>query len=221
MEHTVTIRSIEALTHDVKRYRCDRPAGYDFVPGQATEVSIDKEGWRNEARPFSFTSLPDAPYLEFTIKSYRDHPGVSNELDGLHPGDRLLIRDVWGAIEYKGPGYFIAGGAGITPFIAIFRQLHRQGRLAGNSLFFSNKSDRDIILEDELSRMLGDCVRHVITGDAGSKHANGYIDEAFLRTHVRDFGQHFYLCGPPGMVAALQATLAALGANPDAVVFEK
>jgi predicted ferric reductase len=40
----------------------------------------------------------------------------------LKHGDELIIRDVWGAIEYKGE-VFIAGGAGVTPFIAILRQL--------------------------------------------------------------------------------------------------
>jgi predicted ferric reductase len=39
----------------------------------------------------------------------------------LKHGDELIIRDVWGAIEYKGEGVFIAGGAGVTPFIAILR----------------------------------------------------------------------------------------------------
>ena len=221
MEMTVTIQSIERVTHDVRRYRCDRPEGYDFLPGQATEVSIDKEGWREARRPFTFTALPDAPYLEFTIKSYSDHAGVTHELSTLQPGDALIVRDVWGAIEYKGPGYFIAGGAGITPFIAILRHLRQQGRLEGNTLFFSNKTDDDIILEKELGDMLGDKVLHVITDDPRTKHYKGFIDEAFLRAHVSDFRKHFYLCGPPKMVEALQATLARLGARPDSVVFEK
>jgi predicted ferric reductase len=41
----------------------------------------------------------------------------------------LIIRDVWGAIEYKGEGVFIAGGAGVTPFIAILRQLQADDKL--------------------------------------------------------------------------------------------
>jgi hypothetical protein len=35
------------------------------------------------------------------------------ELGKLKQGE-LLIHDVWGAIEYKGEGVFIAGGAGVT-----------------------------------------------------------------------------------------------------------
>jgi len=113
-EHIVRITNIESVTHDVRRYQVEKPQGYTFKPGQATEVAINKEGWKEERRPFTFTSLNTDPYLEFTIKSYNDHPGVTNELGKLKVGDELIIHDVWGVIEYKGPGYFIAGGAGIT-----------------------------------------------------------------------------------------------------------
>ena len=76
-----------------------------------------------EKRPFTFTSLPGDDHLEFTIKCYTDHDGVTNQLGQLKAGDELLLHDIWGAIHYTNEGTFIAGGAGITPFIAIFRQL--------------------------------------------------------------------------------------------------
>ena len=95
-------------------------------------VALDKDGWRDEQRPFTFTGLPDADRLEFVIKSYPSHDGVTEQIADLKPGDSVLIEDPWGAIEDKGPGTFIAGGAGITPFIAILRARHaREGSLAG------------------------------------------------------------------------------------------
>ena len=221
MEEVIKIKTIIPRTHDVRTYRCEKPAGYQFIPGQATEVSINKEGWKDEKRPFTFTSLNDDDYLEFTIKSYHDHDGVTNQLYQLKEGDEIIVRDVWGAIEYKGPGYFIAGGAGITPFIAIFRQLKKEGKMEDNQLFFSNKTDSDIILEDEFNAMLGSNVVHVITNDAATKYYAGRIDEAFLKERVKDFSRHFYLCGPDPMVQAMQEILSKLGASPDAVVFEK
>ncbi|MNL78078.1 hypothetical protein D3C87_2043890 [compost metagenome] len=57
-------------------------------------MSIDREGWQDKKRPFTFTCLPDAETLEFTIKSYFDHNGVTNELWSLGAGDRLSLRDV-------------------------------------------------------------------------------------------------------------------------------
>lgn len=221
MDHIVKILEVENVTHDVKRFRCEKPEGYNFIPGQATEVSINKIGWQEERRPFTFTSLNESPYLEFVIKIYSDHPGVTNELNLLKPGNELIVRDVWGAIEYKGPGYFIAGGAGITPFIAILRQLKKDNGLKGNKLFFSNKTDSDIILQKELSGILNDSVVYTITDEPSKAHHNGFINEQFLKKHVDDFSKHFYLCGPPKMIEALQQILTKLGASPKAVVFEK
>jgi ferredoxin-NADP reductase len=221
MERNIKIKAIENLTHDVKRFQCEKPPGYTFIPGQATDLAINKKGWREEKRAFSFTSTGESQDLEFIIKIYPDHPGVTRELDSLKKGDELLLDEVWGAIAYKGPGYFIAGGAGITPFIAILRQLHRENKLAGNKLFFSNKTRKDIILEAELSAMLGPDAVYTITDEPGKQYHNGYIDERFLDTHIADFSKPLYLCGPPRMVEALQHTLIKLGASPEAVVFEK
>ncbi len=221
MEHIIRIKSIINVTHDVKRFQCEKPAGYSFIPGQATEVSINKKGWQQEKRPFTFTSLNSSPHLEFVIKIYDEHEGVTHQLNSLSPGDELIVDDVWGAIEYKGPGYFIAGGAGITPFIAIFRQLKMESKVDGNKLFFSNKTTRDIILEDELYAILGKNVIHTITDEPKTDYHYGFINEAFLKKNIDDFGKHFYLCGPPKMVEALLDCLTKLGAKPDAVIFEK
>ena len=68
METTVKIVSAEYITHDVRQFRLEKPAGFTFAPGQATELSVNKEGWADKRAPFTFTSLTDAPYLEFTIK---------------------------------------------------------------------------------------------------------------------------------------------------------
>jgi ferredoxin-NADP reductase len=221
MEHVIKIKAIEKLTHNVKKFQCEKPDGYYFIPGQATEISINKEGWKEEKKPFTFTSLNDFPDLEFTIKIYSDHPGVTNELNTLVPGDELIVRDVWGAIEYKGPGYFICGGAGITPFIAILRQLKRENNLNGNKLLFSNRTNGDIILEEELSPMLGKNAFYIITDERSKKYYNGFINEQFIKEHIEDFSKHFYLCGPPKMVEGIQDCLTRLGASPEALVFER
>src|SRR5690349_14934695 len=156
MELPVKIISAEYVTHNVKQFRVERPADYAFVPGQATEVSVNLPGWTDRKSPFTFTALSDKPYLEFTVKIYPERHGVTDQLSNLRPGDELLIRDVWGAIEYKGPGYFIAGGAGITPFLAILRMLKATNQVADNELFFSNRRDEDIILGSELKSIMGD-----------------------------------------------------------------
>ena len=58
--HTVKIIDAEFITPDVKRFIIEKPSGYNFVPGQATEVAINKEGWNTRFRPFTFTGLRNA-----------------------------------------------------------------------------------------------------------------------------------------------------------------
>lgn len=221
MSTIVKILDIQTLTHDVKQYTVEKPEGYTFIPGQATELAINKEEWKDELRPFTFTSLPDEDKLEFVIKSYADHDGVTNQLDRLVKGDELVLNDSWGAIQYKGKGVFIAGGAGITPFIAIIKDLKKKGDLAGNRLFFANKTKDDVILEDYFKDTLGSDFISILEKETVSGHEHGRIGANFLKNHVQDFSQHFYVCGPDPMVKAISETLEKLGAKPDAITFEK
>ncbi len=220
-EHIVRIESITPVTHNVKQFRLTKPQGYKFEPGQATEISINKNEWKEKRNPFTFTSLNSWPYLEFTIKIYPERKGVTNELGKLNPGDELILHDVWGAIAYKGEGYFIAGGAGITPFIAILRQLNSDNLIKSNQLFFSNRTADDIILHKELDAILGANAHYVITNENNTAFENGHINKEYLVGHVTDFTKRFYVCGPDKMVSDLSQTLKELGASADQVVFEQ
>jgi len=220
-EHIVEILKLDNVTHDVKRFTTSKPEGYSFIPGQATEASINKKLLKEEKRPFTFTGLNDWPTLEFTIKIYTDHHGVTEELGNLKEGDELIIRDVWGAINYKGPGVFIAGGAGVTPFIAIFRQLNKEDKLKGNSLIFSNKSEKDIIMNQEFEKMLGHNFHNTLTKGKIDKYDHGRINESYLRNKISNFEQNFYVCGPDQFVKDITSTLKKLGAKSDSLVFEK
>ncbi|MDX1683531.1 MAG: hypothetical protein R3336_10445 [Phycisphaeraceae bacterium] len=219
--YPVTIESVGEVTHDVRRFVIARPDGYTFEPGQATEVRVDEEAWRDQPRPFTFTSLPDNPRLELTVKIYPDHDGVTERMGDLAAGDRLILGDAWGAITYTGPGTFIAGGAGVTPFIAILRDLEQRGELDGQRLLFSNKTADDIILEGEFTRMLGDDFICTLTREENDRYHHGRIDADFIESHAADLDQPVYLCGPPEMVEDLSKVLADLGVDSDGLVVEE
>lgn len=44
-------------------------------------------------------------HLEFIIKIYPLHKGVTNELRHLKANDELILHEVFGAIKYKGKGH--------------------------------------------------------------------------------------------------------------------
>lgn len=218
--HIVKIESIEKVTHDVVRIVVEKPASYTFVPGQATEVAINKPNWKHENRPFTFTCLPDDSYLEFTIKTYPVHNGVTNELLHLKKDDELILHDVWGAISYKGEGVFIAGGAGITPFLSIFRHLHSLNKIEGNTLIFANKTKADIIHEKELKRLLGNHFINILSDESVPGYTRGMISEEFLKDKIKDFSKAFYVCGPPPMMDAVLKHLNNIGVGENAITVE-
>lgn len=215
--HRTTITSVTDLTPDVKRFLLTRPDGYSFEPGQATEVAIDADDWRDEKRPFSFTSLPGDEHLEFTIKIYPDHDGVTEQIGTLAEGAGFLIDDPWGALADKGPGTFIAGGAGITPFLAMLRKRAADGDLDGCHLIFSNKTEADIICRAELASMPGLRTTLLVTDQPNSPLSSGRIDEELLRELVDDVDQPFYVCGPPEMTESIGKILESMGASTDSV----
>lgn len=219
--HIVKILSVDRITHDVKRFKVEKPFNYKFLPGQATEIAINKTGFQEERRPFTFTSLNEWKDLEFIIKIYKNHNGFTKMLDTLEKGDELIIHDVWGEISYKGEGIFIAGGAGITPFIAILRDLEKNKRTGGNKLIFANKTKEDIILENELGKLLGGNFINILSEEKSNGYLSGFINEELLRTNINgNNGNKFYVCGPEVMIASVEKQLRNLKINENDIIKE-
>lgn len=221
MKHIVRVLECGYATHNVRYFIVEKPQNYSFSPGQATKIAINTPELKDQKRSFTFTSLPENPYLEFTIKMYSDHEdGVTKHFKEIKEGDEIILHDIFGTINYKGPGVFIAGGAGITPFIAILRMLRKQGKIAGNTLIFSNKTSKDIILEHELKNMLKEKCIFTLTRENNSNYLNQRINESFLRENIKDLSQNFYICGPTRMVGELTSILQKLGVIAESIVVE-
>jgi len=220
-QHLVKIKSINHITHDVLRIVTEKPPKYNFTPGQATEVAISKKGWEDEKRPFTFTCLPDNDFLEFTIKTYPDHKGVTNELLQAKKNDELILHDVFGAIGYKGEGVIIAGGAGVTPFICIFRYLQSKNEIGDNKLIFANKTKVDIILAKEFKELLGKNFINILSDEKSDGFAHGHITERFLKDYINSSTRNVYLCGPPPMMVEMEKQLSSLGINKKVITKEE
>lgn len=221
MEFSAQLLMSEFVTHDVKRFVLEKPQGFNCEPGQAVDIVIDQDQWKDKARPFTPTSLTDDGVIEFIIKQYPDHPGVTQMLHKLKAGALLKISKPFGTIQYKGPGVFIAGGAGVTPFIAILRYLAHKDELNGQTLIFSNKTPADIILEKEFRFLLGNRCLLTCTENSAPGYDNSMIDKDYLKEHINNFDQRFYLCGPEGFMESITEALKSLGAKPDTLIFEK
>lgn len=214
----------EFVTHDVIRVILEKPAGYKFVPGQALDISFSRGKLKGQKNAFTFAGLPEDLVLEFIVKIYK-HNGFTQELASVPLGTELQIDEPFGTLMYKSPGVFIAGGAGITPFISILRDLKRKGKLGSNKLIFSNKTEKDIILEKELKNIFSKNPKNLIftlTKQKLKDYEHGLVNSAFLKKHVKKFtNKRFYICGPPLMLFELRRDLKKLGASVDSIIFEK
>lgn len=218
-EYIVKILKTDFVTHNVKSFIFEKPEGYKFIPGQATDTSINTPELKDEKRAFTFTSKNSDLVLQFTMKKY---DGITKKIHELNPGDGIIIREPFGTIHYENPGVFIAGGAGITPFLAIFRDIGKDE--AGKSrLIFSNKTHKDIICERELKDIFGENTLLLLTEEKVKGYVHKKINKPFLKNNINEseFGGHFYICGPDKFVSDIKKNLIKLGAEEDNIIIEK
>ncbi len=220
MAQIVKILSIEHLTHDVLKIAAEKPREISYKPGQAVDFAINKSDWEKEWRSFTFTSLQDDDVIEFNIKTYPSHDGVTNQLLSLVAGDEILLGDIYGDIRYKGEGIFIAGGAGITPFIAIFKYLEKSRAIGGNKLLFANKTKADIILEEKFNELLGKNFINILSDEKREGYEYGYISAELIKKYSEENLRYYYLCGPDPMMNAVENHLGLLGVQKENIVRE-
>jgi ferredoxin-NADP reductase len=219
MKHLVDIIEIEPLAMNVKRFRVQRPAGYFFSSGQSTRISLLEDEAEELERPYSITSVNTDDWLEFIIKIYAKRNGLSEKLGRLKEGESLFVSEVFGTLTYNGPGLFIAAGAGITPFISIFRQLRLEYKLDGNFLLYANKTKKDIILPDELRANFGDNYADILSRPP-KPYEGMHIGKALLKKYTGAKQRHFYICGPDQFTRDINEHLLALGVDRSRIVYE-
>jgi len=219
-EYKTKILMTENVTHDVKRFILEKPEGFKFIPGHSIMMSINTPNWKNESRSFTMTSTNEDRVVEFTIKRYDEHEGVTKALHTLNPGDELILADMFGSVRYNNPGIWLAAGAGITPFLAIFRQLYKENKLKGNRLIYSNKTHADIINEQELIKLFGEDLTLILTREERQGYKSSRINEEFIKEEIKNFDQDFYVCGPDQFIIDIRKALKKMKANAQVLSFE-
>ena len=220
MSTIVKVKSVEHLTHDVIHLTLEKPEGLVYTPGQAVDISINKPCWEDKKTCFTFVSLPEENQIEFVIKTYPSHQGITNELLSVKLGDEITVYKPFGNIHFKGEGIFIAGGAGITPFLAILKDLKKQNNLGKNKLIFANRSKADIIMENHFNDLLGEKFINILSDEELEGYEHGYVSQELIQKHQEPTLKFYYLCGPPPMMNAVEKHLAALGIPEEYIVKE-
>lgn len=200
-------------THSVK---VSRPSGFSFKAGQFALVKLEtREG--PDDRFLSIACSPTARYLEFAVR--QSESGFKRAFCGLKPGDEVAVEGPSGRFildEGRGPVVMLSGGIGITPLKSMAEYAAEAGVEREITLLYCSRAPDEIVFREQLGRLekLNPRFRviHTITdasGDGVPQGAwTGRIDERLLlEARVMSEDAVYYVCGPPGLVRAMNELL--------------
>lgn len=203
------VLALESLTHDIKGLRLAIEAGgpYQFSAGQYAEVEFAP----GLSRHYSMANTPDEIELSFHVRHMPGGRTSRHVATRLKAGDRVKVSGPLGVSYlrdgHQGPVLLVAAASGLAPIESILRTLLGRGYDAPVALFFGASSVRDAYHRSLLEEF---AVRHsnfsfqIVLGEEAVHDAVG---SGLGRTQ----DLMCYLAGPPPMVEATRALLAARG----------
>jgi predicted ferric reductase len=198
--------------------------GLAFEPGQFVWLTLRASPFAMRAQPYSLTSTPAARgRLEITVKALGD---FTRTIGDVRPGEVAYVDGPYGTFTLDAAGdgrgaCFVGGGIGLAPIMSLLRALAARGDrrplvLVAATSTWDRSTFRDAI--DALApRLSGLRVVHVLEEPPpGWTGETGRVDAALLDRHLPPdrAGFDYFVCGPPGMIAAAERALAALGVPP-------
>lgn len=215
----VKVADVVQVNDLIKRFHFTSRGGAPlpaFSGGAHTVVEMDDHGTRR-LNPYSLMGDPEDT-SGYSISVRRDDQGRGGSLymhNHVHPGMELTIShplNLFSLDTRARKHLMIAGGIGITPFLAQIKQL---SRFAGRfELHYAARSRPLGAYMDDLKAAHGDRV-HLYFDDEGM-----VIDLKNLLNR-QPIGTHLYVCGPKGMLNWVRNTAAAAGWPTAAVHFEE
>ncbi len=182
-----------------------------FAPGQHVNIGVEIDGMRY-ARSYSLTNAPRADgRLEITIKTI-EGGRLSQYLCGTaRAGDVLDLGQAFGDMtlptHIDGKWLFLAAGSGITPLVAMARQLATQGMAVPLTLLYWARTREELCFADELRAMAkahsNFNLRFMLTRQPpqAPDEVAGRIDQVPLDSLVDGLpSQQVFACGPGGFV---------------------
>ena len=225
--HPLRVAQVERLTDDAVAVTFDVPPQlaeeYRFAPGQALTLRR-VDGDRDERRSYSIC----APVGAAPRVGVREVPGgffSSYLVHEVRPGDTIEVLPPSGTftadLSRPADHVFVVAGSGITPALSLASTVLRDGE-STVTVFYGNRRTNTVMFADELADLKdahGTRLQlvHVLSREPrDAELTSGRLDAPRLRTLVQnlvdvDHVDHWWLCGPHGMVGDARAVLSELG----------
>ena len=174
----------------------------------------------------------DVGYFELLIKIYSDGEMTQKLMNNIDINDYIECKGPLGSINYHKPSSLkiteglnkyrslnvakigmLAGGTGITPMYQIIKYMHQNKDTDSTkvSLMFSNKTEKDILLKDELDEIVKTNenikIYYIISSN------DGHIDLEMIQNNLFPPNQDVAVmyCGPTGFNKTMKKLLNQIG----------
>ncbi|MGW1986437.1 1,2-phenylacetyl-CoA epoxidase subunit PaaE [Streptomyces collinus] len=232
--HTLRVAAVQRLCEDAVAVSFDVPAElaeeFAFEPGQSLTLRRRVDG-RDERRSYSICS-PAGTRPRIGVRVVPGGLFSSWLVDEVAPGDTVEVMGPVGAFtpDLTVPGHhvLIAAGSGITPMVSIAESVLAADPASRVTLFYGNRRTDSVMFADELAD-LKDLyparfqLAHVLSREPREADLlSGRLDGERLAALVDGLvdvptADHWWLCGPHGMVLDAQRVLSGLGVPADRI----
>lgn len=202
---------------------------FAFESGQYVRIRIPHT---DEWRSYSMASAAhDLPTMTFIVKLIAGGAMSEYLLRRARAGDRLEIEGPRGAFvlrRSRGLHIFVAGGTGLAPILSMLDAIRRRpGPRPPMLLSFGCSRDAEFFARDEIELRLWWMpeLRAILSagrieGPDDSLRRGNPVD-ALDAAPIDAADASAYLCGPPAMIEAARARLAARGVAPERIYAER
>lgn len=212
-----TVVAVESRTHDILaiRLNLDDRSAFRFAAGQYLTLTMPEA----PARPYSMASRPGDALVELHVRLVPAGRTSGLIHAALKAGDRVAVEGPAGSAYLRdahgGPIVAVAGGSGLAPVKSIVETALDTGMRQPIHLYFGARTEDDLYLVDHfraLERRFSNLTFvPVLSQAAKAGRRSGLVSEALAQDHRDLAGAKAYVAGPPAMVDAAGAVLAARG----------
>ena len=218
-----TVSSISKETNDSVRIRLSSKDIPIYKAGTYLTIELQiKESY--VTRAYSIITSPkvayENKYVEIIVKDYQDGFVSSYLNHDLKENDEVIIEVGLGFFYYDEfrdhkNVMAIAGGAGITPFIAMAHDIKERNLPLNLLILYGSDNPNEIIAKKELDEIKCENIQivDVISGNYPSyKGEKGFINREIIKKYALEDPTYF-ICGPIKMYELVKKELESLGVD--------
>ncbi len=225
----VRLEGTDIMTFKLERGKLNYAAG-QFGYFKLDGVAGDPKG---PIRHFSFASSPTEHDYILISTRIRDTPykkklaslDVGTEIQAWGPQGEFVLHD-----DHGKAAVFLSGGIGVTPFRSMIKHATDKQLPLKMLMFDSNRNENNILYKKEFDRYVQENknleIVYTVTDEISGSWTGerGKIDREMISRHLSGVdisNAVFYICGPPGMLNAMQELLTELKVPKDRVKIEE